>query len=203
MKYFDYGEKETKYLKKKDPILGKAIDKIGVVKRKINKDLFSSLITSIIGQQISTKAATTVEIRLTDLAGELTPNRLKKLSLNDIQKCGMSFRKAEYIKRIVDSFINKSIDFENLHKLEDKEIIEELTKLKGVGAWTAEMMLIHSFERKNILSFNDLGIKRGIMRLYSLKDLSKKEFNKYKELYTPYSTVASIYLWEIWSKDNN
>ena len=79
----------------------------------------------------------------------------------------------------------------------DEEVIKELTSLKGVGEWTAEMLLIHSLERPNILSFKDLGIRRGIMRLYGLADISKKEFEVYRRRYSPHCTVASLYLWEI------
>ncbi|NLC66280.1 MAG: DNA-3-methyladenine glycosylase 2 family protein [Clostridium sp.] len=201
MGYFEYGTKELGYLKQKDKKLGYIIDEIGMIKRKINKDLFSALIASVISQQISTKAAVTVESRLLDLAVNLTPENIAKFSVNEIQKCGMSFRKSDYIKSIAEYFIENTIDFANLNKLEDPEIIKELTKLKGVGAWTAEMMLIHTFERRDILSFNDLGIRRGIMKLYSLDSLSKEEFEEYKEKYSPYGTVASLYLWEISSKE--
>ena len=201
MDYFDYGNKEIKYLKDKDPKLGIEIDEIGMIKRETNKDLFSALISSVISQQISTKAAVTVKNRLLDLALNLSPKSLAKLSQDDIQKCGMSFRKADYIKSISEYFIENTIDFKSLNKLDDSKIIKELTKLKGVGIWTAEMILIHTFERQDILSFNDLGIRRGIMKLYSLEDLSKEEFKKYKEKYSPYGTVASMYLWEISSKD--
>lgn len=201
MDYLDYGTKELEYLKGKDRTLGNLIDEIGIIKRKINKDLFSALISSVISQQISTKAAMTVKNRLLNLVVNLTPENIKKLSLDEIQKCGMSFRKANYIKSIAESFIENRIDFTNLNKLDDHEIIKKLTKLKGVGVWTAEMMLIHTFERKNILSFNDLGIRRGIMKLYSLDSLSKEEFQEYKERYSPYGTVASLYLWEISSKE--
>ena len=169
MEYFKYGSKEVEYLNEKDPILGAEIDKIGHIKREVNSDIFSSLISSIISQQISTKAAITVENRLIDLLGEISPQ----------------------------SILNGAIDLENLHKLSDQEVVKELVELKGVGEWTAEMLLIHSLQRPNVLSYKDLGIRRGIMRLYTLDDLSKEEFEVYRKRYSPYNTVASIYLWKI------
>lgn len=200
IKYYKYGKKEIEHLKNADIKLGEEIDKIGMIKREINPDLFSALISSIIGQQISTKAAATVERRLIDIVKELTPENIYKVEIEDIQKCGMSTRKAVYIRNIAEATIKKSLDFDKLYKLEDDDFIKELVKLKGVGIWTAEMLLIHSLERDDILSYKDLGIRRGIERLYDLKDLSKEEFHLFKNRYTPYGTVASIYLWEISSR---
>lgn len=200
MNYFKYGEDEINHLKERDKKLGVEIDKIGMIKREVNPHLFSSLISSVISQQISTKAAVTVTDRLMVLVGEFTPENIEKTELKSIQKCGMTLRKAGYIKGIAKAAINKEIDFENLHKLSDERVTKELTKLRGIGEWTAEMILIHSLQRPNILSYKDLGIRRGIMRLYGLEELSKKEFEVYRKLYSPYCTVASLYLWEISSR---
>lgn len=201
IQYYKYGKKEIDYLKKKDPILGKEIDRIGMIKRIVNLDMFSALISSIISQQISTKAAITVESRLIDLVGGITPDKIYKLDIEDIQKCGMSTRKAGYIKDASYASISKTMDFENLYKLEDENFIKELTKLRGVGPWTAEMLLIHSLQREDIISYKDLGIRRGIERLYNIEDLTKEEFKVFEDRYTPYGTVASMYLWEISAED--
>lgn len=197
MSYFEYGEIEIEHLKKRDKRLGSEIDRIGMIKRETNKDLFSSLISSVISQQISTKAAITVTNRFMELIGEFTPVNIEKTELESIQKCGMSLRKASYIKGIAEAAISKEVDFENLHNLSDEEVIKELTLLKGIGEWTAEMILIHSLERPDILSYKDLAIRRGIMRLYNLEEISKKDFEIYRKRYSPYCTVASLYLWEI------
>lgn len=197
MSHFKYTKKEIEYLKGQDPTLGVEIDKIGMIEREIDPNIFSSLISSVISQQISTKAALTVKDRLIELIGSITPQNLDQAELESIQKCGMSLRKAGYIKGIADAAISQTVDFENLHNLGDKEVIEELVMLKGVGEWTAEMLLIHSLQRPNILSYKDLGIRRGIIKLYGLNDISEKEFQQYRERYSPYCTVASIYLWEI------
>lgn len=197
MDYFVYGDKEIEYLKKKDKKLGAIIDRIGIIEREVNLDTFSALIDSIVSQQISTKAAITVAARLNNLVGEINPDNIYNTSIDDIQKCGMSVRKATYIKGIADAAISKEIDFDKLHTLSDEEIIEKLTSLYGVGTWTAEMLLIFSLGRKNVLSFKDLAIRRGIMKLYNLKELTKTDFEKYKKRYSPFGSIASLYLWVI------
>ena len=203
IEYYKYGKKEIDYLKDRDLRLGLAIEKIGMIKREVNPDLFSALISSIIGQQISTKAASTVESRLIEIVGEITPESIYNLEREDIQKCGMSNRKAGYIKGIAELVLSDTMDFNSLYDLDDEEFIRELTKIKGVGEWTAEMLLIHSLQRQDVLSYKDLGIRRGIERLYGIEELSKEEFKKFQNIYSPYGTVASIYLWEISGGDYN
>lgn len=185
------------YLKKKDKVLGAAIDRIGMIERRVTSDPFKALISSIISQQISTKAAITVEKRLEDLVKLISPENMAKLSLEDIQSCGMSMRKAKYIKGVVDAAISKEIDFQRLGDLSDEEILKKLTSLYGVGVWTAEMILIFSLERSDIVSFGDLAIRRGMMNLYGLDYLTKEDFNKYRKSYSPYGSVASLYLWHL------
>ena len=112
----------------------------------------------------------------------------------------MSLKKATYIKGIADSALTKEIDFEKLHLLSDDEVTQKLTQLKGVGEWTCEMILIHSLQRSDVLSYKDLAIRRGIMKLYDLEELSKEKFETYRKNYSPYNTVASLYLWELSKK---
>lgn len=197
MAFFEYGETEIEYLKSRDRKLGEAIDKIGMVRREIIPDPFCALIYSIVGQQVSGKAADTVFNRLSDKAGGITPECIDNLELTEIQNCGMSLRKAGYIKGIAEASLAGVVDFANLSSKTDKEIIEILTKLRGVGVWTAEMLLIFSLGRPDVLSFNDFGIRKGIMKLYGLTDITKDIFLKYRNIYSPYCTTASIYLWEI------
>lgn len=198
--YFRYGEEEIDYLKNKDEILGKSIDKIGLIKRKIIKNPFEALISSIVSQQISKKAAETVWLRFCNLIGEITPGNIIDVDDESIKKCGMSNRKVGYIKGIADSAITKKVDFDNLNILTDEEVIKQLITIRGVGTWTAQMILIFSLNRLNIISYDDLGIRRGIMNLYGLDVISKIEFSEYKKRYDPYASVASLYLWELASK---
>lgn len=197
MKIFEYGNKEINYLKSKDKTFGKAIDQIGKIEREINPDTFSALISSVVSQQISSKAAKTVLNRLVGLIGSITPKSIEAVSVSDIQCCGMSVRKAGYIKGIATAAISGEVNFDELHTLSDKEVIKKLSSLNGVGVWTAEMLLIFSLQRPDVVSYGDLAIRRGLMNLYGLQELSKDDFEKYAKRYSPYGSVASLYLWAL------
>lgn len=197
MEIFEYGQKEIDYLKSKDKKLGAAIDRIGMIKRRITPDPFTALVSSVVGQQISSKAADTVWNRLNSLLGSITPESIAQAELSEIQGCGMSVRKAEYIKGIAEAAIVGEVDFHTLHTLTDGEIIKKLSSLYGVGVWTAEMLLIFSLCRPDVVSYKDLAICRGMMNLYGLKELPKEKFERYRKRYSPYGSVASLYLWAL------
>lgn len=197
MEYYSYHIEEIEYLKKKDKKLGEAIDQIGMIQRKINKDLFSSVIRIIIGQQISTKAQETVWKRLIDKVNNVTPNNVNILSEEELQSLGISFRKAGYIKNFTTKVVEEQFDIASLKDKTDEEVISELSSLKGIGVWTAEMLMIFSLERRDILSYGDLAIIRGIRMLYRHKEVSKERFEKYRKRYSPYGSIASLYLWAI------
>ncbi len=197
MEIFKYGDKEIEYLKKKDKKLGAAIEKIGIIERKITPDPFKALVSSIVSQQISSKAAETVWNRFTNVIGVVTPENIEKVSLEEIQGCGMSLRKVGYIKGIAEAAISGEVNFGELNDLTDGEIIKKLSALKGVGVWTAEMLLIFSLCRPDVVSYGDLAIRRGMMNLYGLKELPKEKFERYRKRYSPYGSVASLYLWAL------
>ena len=197
MQYFVYGEQEVAHLTKKDKKLGAAIERIGAIEREVIPDSFKALIFSIVAQQISSKAANTVWGRLTEKLGDITPSKISRATIEDIQSCGMSLRKADYIKGIAKAAIDETVSFNTLHTLTDDEIIKKLSSLRGVGIWTAEMLLIFSLNRPNVVSYLDLAIRRGMMNLYGLKELSREQFERYKKRYSPYGSVASLYLWAL------
>jgi len=151
MNTFQYGDTEIGHLKSRDKKLAVVIDAIGHIERAVNPDLFVALVDSIVGQQISAKAAVTVGNRLHALCDGDYEN-LNTLSLEDIQKCGMSTRKAGYIKGVAEAAATGAIDFAALATQADEEIIKTLTALPGVGVWTVEMLLIFSLQRPNIVS---------------------------------------------------
>lgn len=195
--FFQYGAREINYLKGKDKKLAAAIEQIGIIQRQSIPDPFTALISSIVSQQISKKAAETVSNRLELLLGNVNPRSIAQAKLADIQACGMSTRKAGYIQGIAEAAISGLVDFNALNTLDDQAIISQLSSLHGVGVWTAEMLLIFSLNRPNVLSFNDLAIRRGIMKLYGHRDLPRERFEKYRARYSPYCSVASLYLWEL------
>jgi 3-methyladenine DNA glycosylase/8-oxoguanine DNA glycosylase len=198
MDFFEYGQVEIEHLKRRDKKLGVVIDKIGIIRRKVTPDVFSALIQSVLSQQISTKAAQTVGNRMyTLLNNDLTPQSIANAGLDAIKGCGISGRKAGYIIGIADAALTGVVDFNSLHTLNDEEIVKKLTALNGVGAWTVEMLLIFSLCRPNVLSYGDLAICRGMMNLYGLKKLPKEKFERYRKRYSPYGSVASLYLWAL------
>ncbi len=199
--YFQYGEREITALKQCDKRLAALIERIGEIKRPLTPDLFTALVKNIIEQQISISAAITVNQRLLNLCeGTYTPERIIKLSEQEIQQCGMTMRKANYIIGIADAVISEKLNLNKIPDLTDKEVIDTLTQLKGIGIWTAEMLLISSLNRPDILSWGDLAIQRGIMRLYRHKTLDKARFERYRKRYSPYGSTASLYLWALSKK---
>ena len=195
--YFKYGRVETDYLKSKDKKMAEVIDKIGMIQRPVIPDLFNALISSIIGQQISTKARQTIWERMRKLVLHVTPENILVKSNDDLQATGLSFRKVEYIKNIAEKVKSKDLDLDKLQTLNDDEVGSELSSLKGVGLWTAEMIMLFSMQRKNILSYGDLAIVRGMRMLYRHREITPEIFNKYKRRYSPYGSIAGLYLWEV------
>jgi 3-methyladenine DNA glycosylase/8-oxoguanine DNA glycosylase len=192
---FRYGQTEIDHLKRRDKKLGAAIEMIGVIKREIRPDPFAALIMSVVAQQISSKAANAIRARLHTLLEEIRPDRIAETDVSDMQKCGLSARKAEYIKGIADAAVRGEIDFSRLHEMADEDIIDQLSSLRGIGVWTAEMLLLFSLCRPDVVSWGDHAIRRGMMNLYGLKKLTKEQFERYRRRYSPYGSVASLYLW--------
>lgn len=195
--YFEYGSKEIEHLKNRDELLGTAIDGIGHIHRVVDGDLFSSVVRHIIGQQISTRAQETIWQRLGHRIGDVNADTICALELNELQKLGMTFKKAEYIKDFAEKVKNKEFDIDILKDLPDAEVIKGLSALKGVGVWTAEMIMTFCMQRPDVVSFGDLAIHRGMRMLYHHRSIDRKKFAKYTRRYSPCGTVASLYLWAI------
>ena len=197
MEFFKYGETEINYLKSACGKLASVINRAGMLRRKVEPEVFKALVSSIVSQQISTKAAETVFTRLEQLVGEMTAEAILARTDDEIKGCGLSYRKVGYIKGICEAVRCGELDLEGLREMSDDEVIAELVKLPGIGVWSAEMFLIFSLLRPDVLSYGDLVIRKGIMKLYDLDDISKKDFEVYRKMYSPYGTVASIYLWDL------
>lgn len=195
--YFIYGDEEIEYLKSKDKILGGVIEKIGHIERVTDTDLFSSVVHHIIGQQISTKAQETIWQRLKDELGEVNTENIYKTDISRLQSLGMSFRKAEYIKDFADKVHSGSFNLQDISEMSDEEAIKALVSLKGIGVWTAEMILLFCLQRPDIFSFDDLAIQRGLRMVYHHRKIDRKLFEKYRRRFSPYCSVASLYLWAV------
>lgn len=195
--YFTYGDTEINYLKSKDKVLGELIDKIGPVRREVDTDLFSSVVHHIIGQQISTKAQATLWGRMQNTLGQVSPENVLSAGGEKLQSIGMTFRKAEYITDFAGKVQRGEFDLQSVSLMPDAEAIRKLSSLKGIGVWTAEMILLFCLQRPNVFSFDDLAIQRGLRMTYHHRKIDRKLFEKYRRRFSPYCSVASLYLWAV------
>ncbi|MCL2111103.1 MAG: DNA-3-methyladenine glycosylase [Clostridiales bacterium] len=197
MAVFEYGDVEITHLKERDKALGAAIDAIGPIRREVNPDLFSALVNSIVGQQISSKAQVTIWGRVKAMLGEVTPQTVLACTEAELQSVGISFRKASYIQGAAKKVADGELDISALWAKPDDEVCKELSALPGIGTWTAEMLMLFSMQRPDILSYGDLAILRGMRMLYRHRKITCQLFEKYRRRYSPYGSVASLYLWAI------
>ena len=193
--YFAYGEREISYLRQKDRRLCEVIDRIGHIDREVDTDLFSSVIHHIIGQQISTKVQATIWLRMQEALGKVNAETILSAGAPKLQSLGMTFRKAEYITDFAKKVHAGAFDLDAVEHMSDEEAIRELSSLKGIGVWTAEMILLFCLQRPDIFSFDDLAIQRGLRMVYHHRNIDRKLFEKYRRRFTPYCSVASLYLW--------
>ncbi|MBR9679070.1 MAG: DNA-3-methyladenine glycosylase 2 family protein [Nanoarchaeota archaeon] len=181
-------EKEIEELKK-DEKLREVIDKVGEINFEWSEtNHFKNLVQSIVYQQLAGKAAKSIWKRVKERT-EITPEQILK---NDLTGTGLSQRKISYMKDLASKFET----FGDFSKMGDEEVINELTRVKGIGKWTAEMFLMFSLKRLNIFSKGDYGLRKAIQKLHNLPAMPKeKEIDKYAKNWAPYKTIASLYLW--------
>ncbi|KAK8813100.1 hypothetical protein WA158_002692 [Blastocystis sp. Blastoise] len=194
--FLEYDQTALNHLTMADPQLGEYIQEVGKIEVPLSPDLFQALVESIIAQQISTKASRTVSQRFYSKFKLLTPQAIHKCPVEEIQKLGVSMRKAEYIKSAASVFVKKRYTIDYFANESDDVILKDLTEIKGIGTWTVEMLMIFCFGRLDILSLNDLTIRSAMEQLHHVRKISKDDVVNYKELYSPYNSIASIYLWQ-------
>lgn len=191
---------------KKDKKLKELIRQVGPLKYKKDLDLYLSLLRSIVSQQLSVKAAATIWQRFLGLFknGYPEPRLLLKLKDEQLRAAGLSYQKAGYLKNIARFSIEETLDYQDLRKLSDEDLIDYLVQIKGVGRWTVEMILMFSLQRHDILPLDDLGIQNGMKHLYDIQHATKKELFKEMERiaqsWRPCRTLACLYIWRY--KDN-
>ena len=195
--YFKYGETELSYLRQKDPKLCEVIDRIGPIQRAVDPDLFSSVVHHIIGQQISTKAQATIWQRLQNSLGTVTAQTVLAAGVCKLQALGITFRKAEYITDFAQKVCSGAFDLKAVERLPNNEAILALSSLKGIGVWTAEMILLFCLQRPDIFSYDDRALQRGLRMVYHHRSINRKLFEKYRRRFHPYCSVASLYLWAV------
>ena len=177
--------------------LGEVIDRIGHVDRAVDPDLFSAVIHHIIGQQISMKAQATIWQRMQDALGAVSAETILAAGVPELQSLGMTFRKAEYITDFAEKVHTGAFDLDAVAHMRDADAIRALSSLKGIGVWTAEMILLFCLQRPDILSYDDLAIQRGLRMVYHHRAIDRRLFEKYRRRYSPYGSVASLYLWAV------
>lgn len=195
--YFEYGETEIAHLKTRDKRLAAVIEAVGPVRREVLPDLFEALINAVVGQQIATKAQQTIWARMRAGLGAVTPQAIHAAREADLQAFGLSFRKVGYMKAAAARALSGELDVEALRALPDEALCAELSRLPGVGVWTAEMLMTFSLQRPNVMSYGDLAIQRGLRMIYRHRAMDRERFEKYRRRYAPYATVASLYLWAV------
>jgi DNA-3-methyladenine glycosylase II len=183
---------------KKDPVMAKIIEKAGPYRMQYREPCFETLVRSIVYQQLSGRVAAVIFGRLHAAAGEetLTPAGVMKLRPERMRRVGLSAQKTLYIRELAKHTRRQSVVFENLPDLEDALVIEHLTRVKGIGVWTAQMFLMFALKRPDVLPVADLGIRSAMKRAYGLDELPKPaEMEKIAAAWKPYTSVACWYLW--------
>lgn len=182
---------------KKDLKLKKIIEMYDLPKWEKESDLFADIVESIINQQLSGKAAATIFGRFKKLFKNKFPKPQQILKIPDekIRACGVSFPKIKYIKGLCQAIVNRELDLKNLSNLQDEEVIIELTKLKGIGRWTAEMILIFSLQRSDVFSTGDLGLRTAVSKLYKIDREDRIKIEKLSKKWSPHRSLACWYLW--------
>ena len=192
-KYWNRGKL---YLSNKDKVLKKIILQFPKEHMTINTNHYHSLINSIIGQQISVNAASSIKNKFFSLDDNITPTKIIKINNRLIKKCGLSKQKTEYINNISIFFLKNKKFIKQIHNYEDEFIRNKLIQIKGVGNWTIDMFLIFSLGFNNIFPEGDLGFLKAISKAYNKNiPLDKNYLNKLKKRWSPYNSLATWYLW--------
>jgi len=192
-----YWHKAKKILSKRDPILRKIIKKFNKGFLTTRKDPFFSLCRTIVGQQISTKAADSIWLRFEEKCKKkIIPETILKLSSRSLKSVGLSRQKVSYLKNIAKSFKNKSFNIRDLKKMDDDLAIDYITKLKGLGVWSAQMFLMFNLNRPDIFPTKDIGLIRAISKNYKTSYPPSERFlNKISKIHYGYRTVFTWYMW--------
>jgi len=191
------------HLRASDPIMRESIDAIGPFTLRLERNRFRMLVRSIVSQQISTSAARAIRKRLESqfASARVTAERLAELDKDQLRAAGLSNQKATYLLDLADKVTSGEVSLRKTGRMPDEEVILELTKVKGIGRWTAQMFLIFSLGRLDVLPHDDLGIRTAIRDLYNLDSLPDRSTSEMiAQPWRPYASLASWYCWRILEK---
>lgn len=182
-----------------DPVMADVIERIGPIEYPVDPDLWRGLVGSIVGQQLSVLAARTIRGRVAALGGEAgfpSPELVASLPDETLRACGLSGAKTRYVRDVARVWLEGDLEEHRLARLDDEAMIETLVRIKGVGRWTAEMVLIFTLDRPDILAVDDLGIRVAVQKAYGLEDRpGREELVRIGEPWRPFRSLASRYLW--------
>ena len=192
----EYWDDACRHLTKSDRVMKRLIPQFGEARLESRGDAFVTLARSIVGQQISVKAAQTVWDRFAKLSRRLTPGQVLKLKVDDMREAGLSARKVEYLVDLALHFEQAQVSVKAWTHMSDEDIIAELVAIRGIGRWTAEMFLIFHLMRPNVLPLDDVGLINGISQSYfSGEPVSRSDAREVAQAWSPYCTVATWYIW--------
>jgi DNA-3-methyladenine glycosylase II len=191
----DYWEKAKRSLSRRDPVMGGIMRRFPKVHITPRGDPFHTLSRAIVGQQISVKAAQSVWNKFALLLGEVKPETVLEKKRPQLRACGLSDRKVEYIADLAQHFADRKIHVHRWPGMGDEDIIAELTEVRGIGRWTAEMFLMFNLMRPDVFPLDDLGLQKGIRLCYFKRSVSLNRMRKLGETWRPWRSVATWYLW--------
>jgi DNA-3-methyladenine glycosylase II len=196
----DYWDEACRHLSRRDRVMKKLIPRFGDARLESRGDAFTTLARSIVGQQISVKAAQSVWERFVALVGEpsgpVSPESVVALPVETLRTAGLSARKSEYLLDLARHFGDGSVHVAQWREMDDESIIAELIDIRGIGRWTAEMFLIFHLLRPNVLPLDDVGLIRGIsLNYFSGEPVSRAEAREVGEAWAPFRSVATWYIW--------
>ncbi len=192
----EYWTAACAHLSKKDRVMKRLIPQFGDACLVSRGDAFVTLVRSIVGQQISVKAAQSVWHKFSALSKKITAAGVLKLKVDDMRAAGLSARKVEYLVDLALNFHGKNVSVKEWQQMDDEAIIDELVAIRGIGRWTAEMFLIFHLMRPNVLPLDDVGLINGISKNYfSGEPVSRSDAREVAQAWQPYSTVATWYIW--------
>lgn len=186
---------KAQHLAAADPRMAQLVERFGYVERKTDAPLFPTLVRNIVSQQVATSVAERTFERIVAQVGTITPETLCTLGEEGLWSAGVPKRKARWIVSAAERFSSGEFEEEKLRGMSDRQVIRKLTTLDGVGVWSAEMLLMFSLGRENVLSSSDLILRRAIATLYGERKLTAKRMEHYRKLFAPYASIASLYLW--------
>jgi len=190
--------KAVNHLKKSDPVMRGIIERVGPCRIQFGPPELHSLAEAIVYQQLNGKAAETIFKRFATLAGEpLSPEGILKLTAQQMRSAGLSGQKSSYLRDMAERAVSGQLDFSRLHRLSDEDVITHLTQVKGVGVWTAQMFLMFTLKRPNVLPTGDFGVQMAIKKHYKKRKMPKPvQMERIAKPWEPYRSIACWYLWK-------